>query len=151
MMRLTKISPYGGRGEALAFDSLGFARHLRDNGIPQGQSEALADAVRNFVMVNLATQEDVLSVRQDLANARNQLETSLANVRNQLEASLANARHELEASLANVRNEQQTSWANAKKELQTAIDNLALRLTVRLGIMLAAGIAALGAIVKLTQ
>jgi hypothetical protein len=39
--------------------------------------------------------------------------------------------------------------ANAKQELQTAIDNLALRLTVRLGIMLAAGIAALGAIVKL--
>jgi hypothetical protein len=90
---------------ALAFDSLSFARYLRDHGIPQGQSEALADAVRNFVMVNLATQEDILSVRQDLANA--------------------------------------------KQELKTAIDNLALRLTVRLGIMLAAGIAALGAIVKL--
>jgi len=102
---------------ALAFDSLSFAQHLRDHGIPQGQSEALADAVRNFVMVNLATQEDILSMRQDLANARNQLETSLAN---------------------------------AKQELQTAIDNLALRLTVRLGILLAAGIAALGAIVKLS-
>ena len=80
-------------------------------------------------MVNLATQEDVVSVRQDLANARNQLETSLAYTRNQLE----------------------TSLANAKQELQTAIDNLALRLTVRLGIMLATGIAALGVIVKLTQ
>jgi DNA-binding transcriptional MerR regulator len=121
---------------ALGFDSLSFARHLRDHGIPQDQSEALADAVRNFVMVNLATQEDILSVRQDLANAKNQLETSLANARIQLEASLANAR-----------NEQQTS----KQELQAAIDNLALRLTVRLGIMLAAGIAALGVIVKLTQ
>jgi hypothetical protein len=90
---------------ALAFDSLSFARYLRDHGIPQDQSEAPADAVRNFVMVNLATQEDILSVRQDLANV--------------------------------------------KQELQTAIDNLALRLTVRLGIMLAAGIAALAAIVKL--
>jgi hypothetical protein len=90
---------------ALAFDSLSFARYLQDHGIPQDQSEALADAVRNFVMVNLATQEDILSVRQDLANA--------------------------------------------KQELQTAIDNLALRLTVRLVIMLATGIAALGAIVKL--
>jgi hypothetical protein len=39
--------------------------------------------------------------------------------------------------------------ANAKQELQTAIDNLALRLTVRLAITLAAGIAALGVIVKL--
>jgi len=75
-------------------------------------------------MVNLATQEDILSVRQDLANAKQ----DLANARNQLEASLA----------------------NAKQELQTAIDSLALRLTVRLGILLAAGIAALGAIVKLS-
>ena len=114
---------------ALAFDSLSFARHLRDHRIPQGQSEALADAVRNFVMVNLATQEDILSVRQDLANAKNQLETSVAYTRNQLE----------------------TSLANAKQELQTAIDNLALRLTVRLGIMLATGIAAHGVIVKLIQ
>jgi outer membrane protein TolC len=64
-------------------------------------------------MVNVATQEDILSVRQDLANAKQDL-------------------------------------ANAKQELQTAIDSLALRLTVRLGIMLAAGIAALGAIVKLS-
>jgi hypothetical protein len=102
---------------ALAFDSLSLARYLRDHGIPQDQSEALADGVRNFVMVNLATQEDILSVRQDLANFKNQLETSLAN---------------------------------AKQELQTAIDNLALRLTVRLGILLAVGIAALGAIVKLS-
>jgi hypothetical protein len=125
---------------ALAFDSLSFARYLPDHGIPQGQSEALADAVRNFVMINLATQEDILFVRQDLANARNQLEASLANVRN-----------ELATSLANLRNEQQTSLANAEQELQTAIDNLSLRLTVRLGIMLAAGIAALGAIVRLSH
>jgi hypothetical protein len=119
---------------ALAFDSLSFARYLRDRGIPQSQSEALADAVRNFVMVNLATQEDILSVRQDLAN-----------VRNQLEASLAKSRGELQTSLPNVRNELQTF----KQDLQAALDNLALRLTVRFGIMLAAGIAALGAIVKL--
>jgi hypothetical protein len=114
---------------ALAFDSLSFARYLRDHGIPQEQSEALADGVRNFVMVNLATQEDILSVRQDLANVRNELQTSLANARNEL----------------------QTSLANAKQELQTAIDNLALRLTVRLGIMLAAGIAALAAIMRLSH
>jgi hypothetical protein len=28
---------------------------------------------RTFVMVNLATQEDILSVRQDLANAKQEL------------------------------------------------------------------------------
>jgi hypothetical protein len=119
---------------ALAFDSLSFARYLRDHGIPQGQSEALADAVRNFVMVNLATQEDILSVRQDLANARNQLETSLAK-----------SRGAVQTLLPNIGNEQQAF----KQDLQTALDNFALRLTVRFGIMLAAGIAAFGAIVRL--
>jgi hypothetical protein len=37
-----------------------------------------------------------------------------------------------------------------KQDLALAIDNATLKLTVRLGAMLAAGIAVLGAIVKLT-
>jgi hypothetical protein len=36
-----------------------------------------------------------------------------------------------------------------KADLQTAIDNLSLRLTLRLGVMLAAGLATLAAIIKL--
>ena len=76
---------------AFAFDSLSDAKHLRDNGVPQDQAEAHAEAARQFIMAELVT----------------------------------------------------------KSDLQLALDNLALRLTVRTGVMLAAGLTILGAVLKL--
>jgi hypothetical protein len=74
-----------------AFDTLSFARYLRDKGVPSEHAEAHADAVRQFVMSELVTKQD----------------------------------------------------------LTLALDNVTLRLTVRLGVLLAAGIAILGALIKL--
>ena len=76
---------------AYAFDTLGYAKRLRDAGISQEQAEAHAEAAREFVMGDLVT----------------------------------------------------------KADLQAALDTLSLRLTLRLGVMLAAGLAALAAIIKL--
>jgi hypothetical protein len=74
-----------------AFDTLSFARYLREKGVPSDHAEAHADAVRQFVMSELVTKQD----------------------------------------------------------LTLALDNVTLKLTVRLGAMLAAGIAVLGAVIKL--
>ena len=84
---------------AYAFDTLGYARHLRENGVAQQQAEAHAEATRQFIMAELVTKSDlqVLTTHFD-----------------------------------------------------TKLDNLSLRITVRLGILLAAGIAALGVIVKVS-
>jgi hypothetical protein len=83
---------------AYAFDSLGYARRLRDAGIPQAQAEAHADAARDFVMAELVTKNDL-----------------------------------------------QTLSAHFDAKL----DNLSLRMTVRLGVMLAAAVAILSALIKL--
>jgi len=83
---------------AYAFDTLGYAKRLRDAGISQGQPEAHAEAAREFVMGELATKADLQAIRADL---------------------------------------------------QAAMDTLSLRLTLRLGVMLAAGLATLAAIIKL--
>ena len=42
-----------------AFDTLSFARHLRDHGVPQEQAEAHAEAARQFIMVELVTKQDL--------------------------------------------------------------------------------------------
>ena len=76
---------------AYAFDTLGYAKRLRDAGIALDQAEAHAEAARDFVMAELVT----------------------------------------------------------KSDLEAAMDRLSLRLTIRLGGMLAIGVAALAAIVKL--
>lgn len=74
------------------FDTLGYAKRLRDKGVPSDQAEAHAEAARDFIMIELVT----------------------------------------------------------KIDLTLALDNLALRLTVRLGAMIAGGIALLGAMNRLT-
>jgi hypothetical protein len=76
---------------AYAFDTLGYAKRLRDAGISQEQAEAHAEAAREFVMGELVTRSD----------------------------------------------------------LQAAMDTLSLRLTLRLGVMLATGLATIAAIIKL--
>jgi hypothetical protein len=91
-----------------AFDTLGYARRLKDAGVPQPQAEAHADAAREFVMGELVTRSDLL----DLATKSDVLAV--------------------------------------KFDLQTAVAQLELRMTVRLGVLLAAAIALLGAILKLT-
>jgi hypothetical protein len=83
---------------ALAFDTLGYAKQLRDRGIPQGQAEAHAEAARDFIMAELVTKTDLQS---------------------------------------------------AIGHFDAKLDNLSLRLTVRLGVMLVAATAALAAIIKL--
>jgi hypothetical protein len=87
---------------AFTFDSLAFAKHLREHGVPHEQAEAHAEAVRTFVMNELITKED------------------------------------FRAGLDGLR-----------RDLEVKLENLALRLTVRMGVMLAAGLTLLGAVIKL--
>jgi hypothetical protein len=74
---------------AYAFDTLGYAKRLRDGGVPNPQAEAHAEAAREFIMVELVTKQD----------------------------------------------------------LQNAIDTLTLRLTVRLGGIVVAGVGVLAALI----
>jgi hypothetical protein len=76
---------------AFTFDSLSYAKHLRDNGISQDQAEAHAEAAKIFIMNELVTKED----------------------------------------------------------LRVALELQTLRLTVRMGVMLATGLTLLGAVLKL--
>jgi hypothetical protein len=76
---------------AYAFDTLGYAKRLRDAGVPNPQAEAHAEAAREFIMGEIVT----------------------------------------------------------KTDMQAAMDTLTLRLTVRLGGMIAAGIGALALLQRL--
>jgi hypothetical protein len=42
-----------------ALDTLGYAKHLRDNGVPIDQAEAHAEAARDFIMAELVTKTDL--------------------------------------------------------------------------------------------
>ena len=90
---------------AFAFDTLGYAKRLRDSGVPQEQAEAHAEAAREFIMTELVT--------------RNDLDTAINFVRQEM--------------------------VIVRQEIATQT----LRLTVRMGVMLGAGLTILAAVLRL--
>lgn len=134
---------------AYAFDTLEYAKRLRGAGVPAEHAESHAEAAREFIMAELVTRSDLevseratrtdieglaLATRSDLAATRRELETSIGAVRGALEV----VRRELETAIAGVR-----------RDLEGAIERQTLRMTVRLGGMLAIAVAILAGVVKL--
>lgn len=132
-----------------AFDTLGYAKRLRDAGVTVPEAEAHAEAARDFVMAKLVTRNDldvaITSVRSDLAARHRDLEASVAAGRHNLELSVAAVRHDLDGSVTSLREE----MAGIRRDFRAALDNMGLRLTVRLGAMLGVGVAVLAATIKL--
>ena len=62
-----------------AFDTLGYAKRLRDAGVTSDQAEAHAEAARDFIMAELVTRSDLLSLRQEMDARFRQLEIAIEN------------------------------------------------------------------------
>ena len=105
---------------AYSFDSLGYAKRLRDRGVPNDQAEAHAEAARDFIMPEIATRADVLAVRADLLATEQRLRTEF-----------------------------RTGITELQTELRSSNETLSLRLTVRLGAMIVVGFGVLATILKL--
>ncbi|HET9904202.1 MAG TPA: hypothetical protein VFQ27_10940, partial [Xanthobacteraceae bacterium] len=73
-----------------AFDTLGYAKRLRDAGVPAQQAEAQAEAARDFIMGELVT-------KNDLNAAMARLDDKIAAVRSDLGAAIDGVRRDLEA------------------------------------------------------
>jgi hypothetical protein len=93
----------------MAFDTLSYARRLRQAGVPEQQAEAMADATRELVMQDVASTVDLSGVEQRL----------------------------------------KSDLAGLEQRLTAAIETQSLRLTVRMGLMLAAGLSLLAAVLRL--
>jgi hypothetical protein len=100
----------------MSFDTLSYARRLKQAGLPEAQAEAIADATRELVVQDVATKADIAALRA-----------------------------ELKADIATLRSD----MAALEQRLTALIETQALRLTIRLGGLIAVGIAILAAIIKL--
>src|SRR6201747_842880 len=95
---------------AWAFDTLGYAKRLRDGGVPNPQAEAHAEAAREFIMTELVTRQVLLA---------------------ELKAGIEPLRAAVDAL--------QMKIDTVEARLEAKIDTQTLRLTVRLGGIVAAG------------
>jgi hypothetical protein len=53
----------------MAFNTLSYARRLKQAGVPDAQAEAMADATRELVVSNFATKDDLAAVEARLMAA----------------------------------------------------------------------------------
>ena len=68
---------------AYTFDSLGYAKRLRDRGVPQDQAVAHAEAARDFIMAELVTKADLLATKQEL---QTEIRSAFAELRSSIGA-----------------------------------------------------------------
>jgi len=105
---------------AIAFDTLAYVKKLKEAGVPEAQAEVQAETFAEIIDERLATKQGM----------------------KELEAALKRDLKELEVALKRDLKELETTLKRDMKELE-------MRLTIRLGIMMTAGIVIVATLVKL--
>jgi len=128
--------------QTIVFDTLAFAKKLTAANFTTEQAEAMAAAMAGMVEDQLATKRDI----KELEVAMKEMEISLRRDLQEMETSLRRDMQEMETSLRRDLKEMETSLRRDMQELEIRLKH---DLTLRLGGMLAAGIAIVAALVKL--
>ena len=80
--------------EAIAFDTLRFAKYLAKNGFTEQQAETMAEAQVRFLNANLATlatKADIALVQADIVQVQADLKTGLADMATKADLALVQA------------------------------------------------------------
>jgi hypothetical protein len=121
---------------AIVFDTLAFAKKLKEGGFTDQQAEVLAQAQAELFEQNLATKLDLKELETTLRRDMKELETTLDF-------------KEFECALK----ECETNFRHSLKELETALGwsmkELEYRLVLKLGSLMLVGITVIATLVKL--
>jgi predicted phage-related endonuclease len=126
---------------AIAFDTLKFAKRLKEAGFTEQQAEALADAEAEFIEQNLATKRDIADIKRDIADVKRdikELEVTLRNEIKQLGVTLRGEIKQLDVKIEQIRS-----------DLARDLKDLEYRMTIKLGTMMVVAVAAMATLVKL--
>ena len=134
----------------VAFDTLKLADRLEAGGFTAAQARTAASAFADAMSgSDLATKADLgeakAELKADLVDVEHRLETQIAAVR----ADLAHQSTSFGAALAHQSTSFGAALAEVKAELKSDSRQMELRMTIKLGGMLAAGIAIVATVVRL--
>ena len=156
---------------SVSFDTLSFAKRLTEAGEKPAVAEAHAMALKEFVMDAIATKadisdlrrsigEEIQSVREEIQGVRDEIadvRVDVADVRTEMRNEFAKGRGEMRDEFVKVRSEISglTERFATKDELRHEvgllrkdIDAMGLKLTVRMGGMLAVAVGAVATLGK---
>ena len=126
---------------ALAFDTHAAVKKLKEAGFTEQQAEAQTTLLTDVIAGELATKHDIEAVKHDIETVKLDIE----NVRAELKRDIETLRLDLE----NVRAELKRDIEALRADMKHDMKELELRLTIKLGAMLALAVGAVATLVKL--
>ena len=132
-----------------AFDTLTYAKKLRESGFTERQAEAQAEALRAVVEANLATKSDIELVRREIEQLRSETRGLEVSLRREIELLRAELKKDIESLRAELKKDIESLRAELKGDIElvrAGVNASELRMTVRLGGLIAAGVALLVAL-----
>ncbi|MGH8658716.1 MAG: coiled-coil domain-containing protein [Gammaproteobacteria bacterium] len=136
---------------AIPFDTLKFAKRLKEAGFTEQQAEALAAAEAEFVQESLATKQDVVEVKRDIKEGEAALKRDIKELDVKIEQFRAELKHdikELDVKIEQFRVELKRDIKELETSLKRDMKDLEYRMTIKLGAMLVVAVGAMAALVK---
>ncbi|MGH8612836.1 MAG: coiled-coil domain-containing protein [Gammaproteobacteria bacterium] len=136
---------------AIAFDTLKFAKRLKEAGFTEQQAEALADAEAELIEQNLATKRDIEEVKRDIEEVKREIEEvkrEIADVKREITGVKRDIK-ELEVTLRNEIKQLDVKIEQIRSDLARDLKDLEYRMTIKLGTMMVVAVGAMAALVKL--
>jgi len=127
---------------AIAFDTLKFAKRLKEGGFTDQQAETLAQAEAEFIEQNLTTKRDLKDLEIAVKRDVKELEVALKRDIEELRGSVKRDIEELRGS---VKRDVEALHADLKRDMK----ELEYRMTIKLGAMLVVAVGAMATLVKL--
>ena len=148
---------------AIAFDTLKYAKRLKDAGVPDKQAEAEVEALAEALEVNLKdlpTKDDLTRetglLRRDLKELETsqkrdmkELESSLKRDIKELEGSQKRDLKELETSLKHDLTESESRLKHENGLMRLEMRDIERRMTIKLGGLMVVAVGAVATLVKL--
>ena len=126
---------------ALAFDTYAAVKKLKEAGFTEQQAEAQTTLLTNVIAGELATKHDIEAVKHNIETVKLDLENVRAELKRDIET--------LKLNLENVRAELKRDIETLRADMKHDMKELELRLTIKLGAMLALAVGAVATLVKL--
>ncbi|PWB64978.1 MAG: hypothetical protein C3F17_05680 [Bradyrhizobiaceae bacterium] len=123
------------------------------SGLAAQIEQAIAATKSGLAGAHAHLEQSIAATKSDLAGAHAHLEQSIAATKSDLAATRAHLEQAIGAAKSDLdatRVQLEQTIATTRSRLEQAMDTQTLRLTVRMGALMAAGIAVLGALLKLS-
>lgn len=120
------------------FNALAYSKELEQAGFSRDQAEATINVFFKFMDYNFAT-------KSDLSDAKSELKSDISELRTELKTDITNLRTELKTEITELRTELKADIADIRFQF-ISLEN---RMTIKFGLMQAATIGILAAIIKL--